>query len=69
MACWGNQAQSGKAIHGSFQASQVMNSEQTLRIVRNDAVDAHGLGDLDVGWFVDGVDEDLERAVVQRLEK
>ena len=46
-----------------------MNSEQPLRIVRNDAVDAHGLGSLNVSRFVDGVDEDPKRAVVQRLEK
>lgn len=37
-----------------------MNSEQALWIVGDDAVDAHGSGGLDVGWFVDGVSEDSE---------
>lgn len=44
-------------------------SKQPLGIVGDDTIDAHGFGGLDVGRFVDGVDEDSERLVVKRLEK
>lgn len=48
--------------------SLVTQAEQACRIVRNDAVYAHGLGCLNVSRFVDGVDEDSKRTVVKGLE-